>query len=435
MAKSPIMSKLFILIFVPALLLGQPGREIVLFGTVQGQVDESETIPLAFVQIDVISGTAFHAQDMTDGSGYYEFSATWGEDDWPFFHSAQVSASPDGYISQEQTVDFSSWPVELNFVLLPDENPTPYGWITGTVTAQLSETGPVLLYPGAVITAEPGWAGPDNVTGFTDDLGAFELELQASELPWTIICSTAFGDQEFEVLIDPDSGMIQNFHFNAWEYPTLPPAQNLSATLSEDETMTFLSWDTQEEWPGICDANFTVLANVMNDPSEDWFVIGETEDLEFIHIIDLPDEFPIDICYRVHTFCGVLEALPSLVDCVQNYEIPFPPAPYGLSAFYDPGQGLGGAAVLSWLYPELPDPEMIPIFNVYANLGSWSGYEFIFIEQTDEQTYVYQFGDFAEPDNENCFRITAQIDEQESEPCSSQCVYLEEEPTGEGHFY
>ncbi len=362
-------------------------------------------------------------------SGYFEFGNI-------AYDADLIIVSADGFLPQEAPLPgYSDDPLELDFILQPESDPSDYGWISGDVTASLSPDETVYPIVGAVIGAISTWGDPIWYETSTNDLGQYELDLPASDNSWLISCTSVFGIQSTEVLIEPLAELVLDFHFNAWEYPPLPPPMSLTADLSEDESLVWLNWEPPIEWPSFCAAQYLISKNIMNDPSHDWFVIGETSELGWEDFPESPDSLEMDICYRVTSFCEDMASAPGNISCVQNWEAPFPPAPNGLTAVHILEPEPAGSVILDWYYPIIPEPGLIPLFQVYAHLGELSGNEFIYVGETTELHYEYQFGDFVEPDPVNCFRINALMEEELSDYSNTACVYLEDEPPGEFQLY
>jgi len=396
-----------------------------LFGQVLsvGESPDGELQPVGNAHVEIFGGFSggLLADYFTGEDGYYEFGIESNA-------ANLITVHAEGFEAYEQILPgYLEEPFELDIILIPEINPEEAGLIFGLVTAQLSPMGPEFPVGGALIWATPAWGFLPVYDTETDEAGLYELELGAGEIPWVVTCETEYGSETVEILLEPQQQIELNFHFNAWEY-LLPPPEDLTAALAEDESMVWLSWESPSDWPLNCLPEFRILANNIHDPDHEWFILAETIDTEWEHLLDFPDNFNFEICYQVIAFCEDMESMPGNTACVESWELPFPPAPFNLNAVYVPEMGLAGSAVLNWQYPVLPDPEQIPVFNIYANLGYLSEYEFVFVGETEDPEFVYYFGDFAAPDNENCFRVNALVEDQVSEFSNTACVYLEEEP-------
>ncbi len=355
------------------------------------------------------------ADTYTDSSGYYEFGDV-------AYAAYQITVEKEGYIGQEAPLPgYSNEPVEIDFYLLPDSG-TEVGWIYGMVSEQFSPEGPTFPIAGAQISAVPAEGPEPNPMTESDENGQYVLELPAFDIPWIVTCITDQGNQQTELLILPGVEQELNFNFNAWEYPQLSAPRNLSAELDPSLQTVFLNWEVPFHVPDNCAVQYGIYVHSPNAPDNQWELIDQTEALNWEHQPDLPGNEPWEICYRVTALCGDDESEPSNVACVWNPGF-FPPAPVDLTAWYDPSNGLGGTAFLDWNYPPLPDPDFLPLFNIYANLGWQSNYEYSFIDQTPEQHYEYLFNDFPGPDSIACFKVSAVVNGMESDFSNQACVY------------
>ena len=505
-------------------------REVVFTGTIFGYLDDQQdeffALPGVHVEVLVNGGNTFYADTWSDEAGHFSFDADYPDSNWPFFHEADAVVTADGYYQQEITLDFSAWPIYMNFYLLPlqtendylsgyvytqsdpdgelipvsgvlleifdnelladfttaesgyyefgfiaydanlivvsaegyliqeaplpgyseepivldfilqpEPDPSDFGQISGEVTTSLSLNGIVYPLEGAVIHAaqlegEQLWYETS-----TNEIGQYELDLPVSEIPWQVTCNSIIGNQSMEVIIEASTEIVLDFHLNAWEYPPLSPPVNLITALSEDESVVWLNWEPPVEWPLFCNPQYTVSANNMVDSDHDWYVLGETSDLEWQ---DFPEPFngeELDMCYRVTAFCEEINSASGNISCIQSWEVQFPPPPNGLSAVYNLEPDPAGSVMLDWYYPIIPEPELQPIFQVYAHLGELSENEYIYIGGTTELHFEYQFDGFDEPAPVNCFRINAQVGEELSEYSNTVCINLEDEEPGEFQLF
>ncbi|MFQ6609878.1 MAG: hypothetical protein ACE5D7_03645, partial [Fidelibacterota bacterium] len=363
------------------------------------------------------------ADFITDDTGYYEFGNI-------AYNANLIAVSAEGFVSQEAILPgFSETPIVLDFILIPVSDPSEFGSVSGSVTVTLTQGGTVYPLGDAMISATQSGADTLSFEVETNDEGNYLLELPVSNDLWQISCSTLFGDQYEEVLIEPSSNLQLDFHFNAWESQPLPAPQNLIGELSEDESQVLLEWEPPLEWPQFCVPHYTVLSNDMNDPQNEWIEIGDTYLLMWQDFQE-PDSLGIDICYRVEAICLDIISEPGNIVCVQSWEVPYPPPPNGLTAIWDPDSGPNGTAILDWYYPIIPQPELTPLFSVYANLGELTENQFLYIGETTEFHFEYPFDEFTEPDSENCFRVQALLGEEISDFSNTACIYFNEEQPG-----
>ncbi|NOZ09183.1 MAG: hypothetical protein GXO91_09990 [FCB group bacterium] len=405
-------------------------QDAALFGHVYEETSSGDiSVPLPDALVQIFGGFTggLLAETLTDSTGYYEFGDV-------AYAAYEITVELEGYIGQDEPLEgYSNEPVELDFFLQPQSS-NEVGWVFGLVTGQLSPEGPTFPIGGALISATPAWGPEPNPATETNENGEYILELQASEIPWIITCVTELGTQQSDLVIQPDAEQELNFHFNAWEYPQLSPPRSLAAEQDPSVPVVFLTWETPFHVPDDCQVQYRIYAHFPDMPENQWDVLGETSDLNWEHQPEFPDDEPYEICYRVTALCDELESLPSNIACVWNMEPTFPPPPVDLTAWYDPSNGLGGTAILNWLYPPLPDPDMVPVFNIYANLGWQSGYEYVFAGQTSDLHFEYLFGDFVALDSTICFRVTAVIGDLESD-FSNQACFNPYDPNENGVLY
>ncbi len=400
-------------------LIPQDLQVAALYGHVYADNPSGEMpVPLYSALVQIFGGFTggLLAETFTDSTGYYEFGDV-------AYAAFEIMVALAGYIDQSEPLPgYSNEPLELDFYLQP-ESVNEVGWIFGLVTGQLSPEGPTFPIEGALISATPAWGPEPNPETESNQNGEYLLELPAIDIPWIVTCITELGTLQSEIVIQPDTEQELNFHFNAWEYPQISPPRNLLAETDPALQVVFLTWGAPQNIPDDCPIQYRIYARAPDIPDSQWEMVGETSDLSWEHQPEFPDDEPWEICYRVTALCNELESPPSNTVCVWNMEPPFPPAPVNLTAWYDPSNGLGGTAILDWQYPPLPDPDMTPVFNIFANLGWQSDFEYTLIDQTPEQHYEYLFNDFPGPDSIACFKVSAVANEMESEFSNQACVY------------
>lgn len=403
-------------------------QDIVLFGNVSSSNADGGIIPVHGAYVGIASSEVTDWYDYSDEAGNYEFVFEWNWDG-----PVAVICEAEGYESQTATIMPEGEEAELNFVLSPsqgDEN----GILLGMVTYQISPSGPVIPVSGASIGATPSWGPEPWFQTHTDEEGHYELELWANEEPWIVYCETEYGQQESEAIITAGNETELNFQFLGWE-PDLPPPYNLTAELSNNGNYTTLHWDYYDS-PGFDYVFFRAFANLNDDPENPWIEIGTTEYNEIGHYLPWPpDASPPEICYRVTAVNDEFgESDPSEQACV-DLEFSDLSPPYDLIAEYVPdGGGLYGGVELDWGYSGVDPTE--PAFHIYMHYG-YDDMNWMLVGESVETNYLHVFGDYLPPSNESCFRVTAVLNGEESEPGNIACIYLEEPENGVvfGHVY
>jgi len=418
-------------IFLLSSLLSQStlhAQDIVLFGNVSGANNDGSLSPIHGAYVGIASSQDSEWYDITDEEGNYEFMFEWLWDG-----PVAVICEAEGYDTQTGTIMPDSDATELNFILSSNtENED--GILFGTVTYQVSPSGPVVPVSGASIGATPSWGPEPWFQTYTNEEGQYELELWASEHPWIVYCETEYGQQEAEAIVTSGHETELNFQFLGWE-PDLPAPYNLTVELSNNGNNTILHWDYFDS-PGIDYVSFQVYANLNDDPDNPWIVIGTTMYSEFVHNLPWPSgAAPPEICYRVTAVNDMVgESDPSEIACVDLDFSDLSP-PYDLVAEYHPeGDGLYGGAELDWEYSNVNPTE--PMFHIYLHYG-YDDLEWMLVGESAETNYFHVFGDYMPPSNESCFKVTAVVNGEESEPSNIACVYLEETENGVvfGHVY
>lgn len=96
------------------------------------------------------------ADTYSNWGGFYEFFAEDPFNPWPYDGPGLVIVSADGFIGQEMDIDFSDWPVEQDFYLLPEEtgDASLFGYVYAT-----SEDGVLMPLGGATVQIYGGFTG------------------------------------------------------------------------------------------------------------------------------------------------------------------------------------------------------------------------------------------------------------------------------------
>ena len=421
MNTSSINKSFLIILFAFLTTASISAQEIVLYGNVFSTSADGSFFPVAGAYVGLAdSGNSDH-YDLTDDDGHYEFSFLWNWDG-----PIVVICEAEGYDTQTATVmPAGEVEVELNFVLSPSQQ-EQNGVLFGNVTYQFSPTGPVMPVAGASIGATPSWGPEPWFQTETNEDGHYELELWANDAPWIVYCTTEYGQQEAEVVITAGQETELNFHFNAWEEQPAAP-YDLVAEYSPyggENGMAILNWEYNSLDP--TESLFHIYL-YYGSANVEWMLVGESPETHFEYIFE--DDFPPsdESCFKITAISNGEESEPSNTACV-SLDSGWPWAPYDLTATYV--DTAWGGAYLEWSYTDPTGIPTNPDFQVYLRSETWSGGEWIFIDETNQMNYLFFYGDYVPPANETCFYVTAVRFEQESDPSNTTCIIMDELENG-----
>ena len=304
---------IFLFAFFTAAFLS--AQEIVLYGNVSSTSADGSFIPVAGAYVGLAdSGNSDH-YDLTDEAGNYEFSFLWNWDG-----PVSVICEAEGYDTQTATVmPEGEVEVELNFVLSPSQQ-QQNGVLFGSVTYQVSPTGPVMPVAGASIGATPSWGPEPWFQTETNEEGHYELELWANDAPWIVYCTTEFGQQEAEVVITAGHEIELNFHFNAGdEQPEAPYDLMAEYNPSGDGLYgsAILNWEYNSLDP--TESLFHIYL-YYGSANVEWMLAGESSETYFEYIFEDDYQSSEESCFKVTAISNGEESEPSNTACISMSE-------------------------------------------------------------------------------------------------------------------
>ncbi len=393
----------------------QPPPLIFFFeGTVQGQAGLMlpAYFPLEGAHVEIIGendpNDVNYLDTVTDANGYFVFYVPDDLSLFPLNQEALVRVSAEGYETQEIWFDFHNWPIVEDFYLdlaVPAE-----ALLFGHVyNGGYSDPTPL---PGAHVMIYGGFTGGLLAETYTDDTGYYEFGDVAMAADAIEINAPGFIPQEHplpgyggEYPMELDFALMPEFDpgDTGWVFGTVS-GQNTPMgpvfPIAGAVIGATPAWGP-EPWPSTeTDENgeYALELPAMEIP---WIVYCETELGTQVEVVTVMPGSEIQINFHFNA-----------------WEPPQIPAPFGLTAEFDPAIGENGGVILNWHYPPVPDPTLVPTFRIFAEtpIGGWE-----IIGTTDDNHFVAELPELP-PGAEPCFAVSAVFLEMESELSNTACI-------------
>jgi len=391
-----------------------PTDDVFLSGYVMnaGDEDPSLTTPIAGAHVQIFGGFSggLLAETLTEDDGYYQFGDV-------VYAAYMIRISAEGYLYQEHPLPGynGQYPMELDFILTPGEDPLPY--IAGHVYSADS-LGTNLIIPGAFLHLN----GFDNTVieethsnqngyyqfmsnGLTIDVSAFGYISQTVDVP-QVDCSPGnhrCWPVDLDIYLQPDdvppgTGIV----FGVVTAQLSPMGPQFPVAGAQIIATSLWGNDLYESTETNDLGEYSLELPANNVP---WIVTCSTEYGTQTHQVVVPPNGLIPLNFHFNA-----------------WQEPQIPAPYNLTA--TPGTDENGNLVvfLNWQYPPAPDPTIFTQFFVY--LVQPDNNEWILVGTTPETGFVFVLNNM--PDHPLCFAVNAASVGMVSEFSNTACAHFNE---------
>jgi len=375
--------------------------------------DPNQIISIGGALLQIYGGFSGGLLDetMSNDAGYYSF-------DEVVTAANHIVVSAEGYVTQEHPLPGYNieYPIEMDFYLELQTQPND-AFLSGNVYSLFSDD-PNQINPigGALLRIFGGFSGGLLDETVSNDAGYYSFGEIVTAATLIEISAEGYHPQEHPLPMYSDEYPIEmDFYLvpltdpqdTGWavgmvtaqfsqEGPTFP-VENAVIT-------AYPQWGYYESYESVTDANglYSLELPVMFWL---WEINCETEWGSYSQNVYIQSGNEVEVSFHFDTW--ITNDLP---------------APYDLIAEIAGDPDNLNAAALSWSYDILPDLTIEPVFNIYANILSPLGIEWVLVGETEELEFLYTLDINIFPLDEICFQVKAQAMGQESEPSNTACL-------------